>query len=163
MNWQIINRESFSLREYRLTDQGDCKVIIKYNPRHQSARISCGNQHRLFYFESAGSLSGKTIFKNEYGMEIGHLVHDKFHPKYGSLVIDAIKYQYSLQNNPAAEWVICENAFPNLLSSYGIGDNNLAASILAIDSNCCLLGFCYYLFLTTAKKETFLKYSVASF
>jgi hypothetical protein len=104
MNWEIINNERFSLMEYRLMDQGDCKVIIKFNPRHQSARISCGNQHRLFYFESAGSLSGKTIFKNEYGMEIGNLVHDKFHPKYGSLVIKNKKYQYALQNNPAAEW-----------------------------------------------------------
>ena len=43
MNWEIINNERFSLMEYRLMDQGDCKVIIKFNPRHQSARISCGN------------------------------------------------------------------------------------------------------------------------
>lgn len=158
MNWQIINRKSFSLREFRLNDQGDCKVIIKYNPRHQSARISCGNQHRLFYFESAGSLGGKTIFKNEYGMEIGHLVHDKFHPKYGCLVIDTIKYQYSLDNRPGTEWVIYENSFPTVLTSYAIADNNFSAGILAVDSNLCLLGYCYYLFLTTAK-EPFFKYS----
>ena len=162
MNWEIINNERFSLMEYRLMDQGDCKVIIKFNPRHQSARISCENQHRLFYFESAGSLSGKTIFKNEYGMEIGNLVHDKFHPKYGSLVIGTKKYQYALQNNHAAEWGVYENGLPNHLSCFSISANDFSAGKLAMDTNCCLLGFCCFLFLTTSKEKV-LKYSTTSF
>lgn len=162
MNWEIINNERFSLREYRLMDQGDCKVIIKYNPRHQSARISCGNQHRLFYFESAGSLSGKTIFKNEYGMEIGHLVHDKFHPKDGSLLIDTKKYQYSLQNKAAEEWCIYENRLQIPLARFSISTNQPSSSNLVIDANCCLLGFCYFLYLTNSVKNV-LQYSATAF
>jgi hypothetical protein len=150
MNWEVISNERSSLQEYRLFDNNDCKVIIKYNPRHQSARITSGNHHRLFFLESAGSLSGKTIFKNEYGMEIGSLVHDKFHTKDGTLVIDSKKYQYQLQNTAPQELVIFDTHHHAQLASCSIQstiNNSLSNHQQAINNNCYLLGLCWYLFL----------------
>jgi hypothetical protein len=168
MNWEVITNERSSLQEYRLIDNNDCKVVIKYNPRHQSARITSGNHYRLFFFESAGSLSGKTIFKNEYGMEIGNLVHDKFHPREGSLVIDTKKYQYQIHGNPSPEMVIYENGLQKRVVSCSIPTNKtttqniFSSSTQAIDNNCYLLGLCWYLFLPLVK-ENMLKFASAGF
>ena len=153
MNWEVISNERSSLLEYRLIDHDDCKVIIKYNPKHQSARISCGGHHRLFFLESAGSLSGKTVFKNEYGMEIGNLVHDKFHPKEGSLVIDAKKYHYLLKNELAPQLVIFEDSLNNELVNcsiplqQSISQMNIITNAQTVNNNCYLLGLCWYLLL----------------
>jgi hypothetical protein len=162
MNWEVINNERSILQEYRLVDRNDCKVVIKYNPLHQSARITCGNHHRLFFFESAGSLSGKTIFKNEYGMEIGNLVHDKFHPKDGSVVIDSKKYLYHLESNPQQELVIYEGNLQNALANCSIPSkiNLQQQNAGTIDNNCYLLGLCWYLFLPQAI-ENVVKYATA--
>ncbi len=153
MNWEIISNERSSLLEYRLIDHNDCKVIIKYNPKHQSARISCGGHHRLFFLESTGSLSGKTVFKNEYGMEIGNLIHDKFHPKEGSLVIDTQKYLYHLQNDQATELVIFKGNMNNKVAKCSIpteqnsSQRSISTHAQAVNNNCYLLGLCWYLFL----------------
>ena len=168
MNWEIINNERSSLLEYRLIENNDCKLIIKYNPRHQSARLTSGNYHRLFFFESAGSLSGKTIFKNEYGIEIGNLVHDKFHPKEGTLVIDTKKYQYQLQTNSTSELVIYENNTQKPVANCSIPANKttiqniFSAGTQAIENNCYLLGLCWYLFLPFVK-ENLLEYAPTGF
>ena len=158
MNWEVISNDRSSLMEYRLIDQNDCVLTLKYNPLHHSARITSGTSHRLFYFESAGSLSGKTIFKNEYGMEIGNLVHDKYHPEVGSLVIDSKKYQYQLQNNDFSKLVIFEKGSNTALAKC---DLNLTASNTpfasnsdAFEKNCFLLGLCYYLSLPSVKENT---------
>ena len=156
MKWEVISNERSSLHEYRLIDKNECKVVIKYNPLHQSARITSGNHHRLFFLESAGSLSGKTIFRNEYGMEIGSLVHDKFHPKDGSLVIDSKKYQYQLQNNHSQDLVIFDTDHHTQLASCSVQSNALNAysNNATINHNCYLLGLCWYLFLPVEKDYT---------
>lgn len=158
MNWEVINNERSSLQEYRLVDHNDCKVVIKYNPLHQSARITCGNNHRLFFFESAGSLSGKTFFKNEYGMEVGNVVHDKFHPKEGSVIIDSKKYHYHLENNPMSELAIFEGDRQNAVANCSIpninpNQNSVYSNAGVIDNNCYLLGLCWYLFLPQSKEN----------
>jgi hypothetical protein len=157
MNWEVISNDRSSLQEYRLIDDNECKVIIKYNPLHRSARITAGNHHRLFFFESAGSLSGKIVFKNEYGMEVGNLVHDKFHPEEGSIIIDAEKYRYDLHSSPVPELTIYDSNSQQPIVNCGIQaerqylQSTVSRSAQSIDNNCYLLGLCWYLFLPTAK------------
>ncbi|MEJ7586055.1 MAG: hypothetical protein WKI04_00700 [Ferruginibacter sp.] len=168
MKWEVISNERSSLKEYRLIDNNDCKVVIKYNPLHRSARITSGNHHRLFFFESGGSLSGKTVLKNEYGMEIGNLVHDKFHSREGTLVLDSKKYQYQLQQTTSAELVIYETDPQKPVASCGIPSNKnilqnlFSTSTQAIDNNCYLLGLCWYLFLPMVK-DNILKFASSNF
>jgi hypothetical protein len=168
MNWEVINNERSSLKEYRLIENNDCKLVIKYNPKHQSARISSGNHHRLFYLEPAGSLSGKTIFKNEYGMEIGNLVHDKFQPEEGTVVIDTKQYQYQLQNNSSSELLIYENdtripvASCSIPSGKSLLQNIFSPGDQTVDNNCYLLGLCWYLYLPTTENNL-LKFAINDF
>src|SRR5690349_17317757 len=99
MNWEIIINQSSSLQEYRLMEENNHKMVLKYNPRHQSARVTSDNHHRLFFLESAGSLTDKTVLKNEYGIEIGALVFDRPHNSEGWVIIDGKKYAYKIDPN----------------------------------------------------------------
>ena len=160
MKWEVIDNQRSSLQEYRLIENDDCKLIIKYNPLHRSARITSGAIHRLFFFESAGSLSGKIIFKNEYGLETGNLLHDKFHPQEGSLAIDNKKYRYQLQNNSSFQLLIFQNGNPQPLATCSLPANKttlqnaFSFNTEAIHNNCCLLGLCWYLSLALVKEKT---------
>ncbi len=166
MNWEVISNERSSLMEYRLIDHNNCVEVIKYNPLHRSARLTTGNHHRLFFLESAGSLSGKTIFKNEYGMEIGNLVHDKFHPKEGSVLIDTKRYHYQIQTTSVTELIIFENDPAQPIASCGLPEgttaiqSQLSANTQVIDNNCFLLGLCWYLFLPLVNSNS-LEYASA--
>jgi len=168
MKWEVITNDRLSLQEYRLIDNNDCKVVVKYNPRHQSARMTSGNHHRLFFFENAGSLSGKTIFKNEYGMEIGSLVNDKPHPMEGSIVIDTKKFSYRLHASPSPEIAIYERDAKTLIAKCSLPphknliQNASSGNSQAIDNSCYLVGFCWYLFLPVVK-ENEQKYASADF
>jgi hypothetical protein len=164
MEWEVITNERSSLNEYRLMDHDECKVVIKYNPLHQSARLTSGNDHRLFFIETTG---GKTVFKNEYGMEIGNLVQDKFHPTEGTLLLETKKYLYQIQGNSVPELAIYESsvvkkvATCSIPGSQGNFQNNFSASIRA-NINCFLLGLCWYLFLPLSKQNV-LQYAAVGF
>jgi len=111
--------------------------------------MTSGNHHRLFFFESTGSLSAKTIFKNEYGMEIGSLVHDKPQPMEGSIVIDAKKFLYRIHGNPSPGIAIYERDAKTIITNCSLPrhENVSSDNSQAIDNSCYLLGLCWYLFL----------------
>lgn len=136
----------------------ECKAVMKYNPLHRSARLSCGHLRRLFYIESTGSITGKYIFKNEYGMEIGNMTHDKWFGKDGSVTVESTKYAYTIQHIPKVELTVFNGTSQQQLLSCGFTtDNNPASGSLAssptadIHINCLLLGLCWYLLIGVAK------------
>lgn len=159
MKWEVITNERSSLQEFRLTENNTCKALIKYNPLHRSARITCDNQHRLFFLESAGSLSGKTILRNEYGLETGTISHDKFQPQEGSVVINATKYRYTIQNNPQPQLSIFEAGVEKPLAICTLPANKNNSSFFTaentVNSNCYLIGICLFLSLLVVKEKSF--------
>lgn len=158
MKWVMTNNKKALLQEYQLTEQGSVKVIVKYNPAHRSARITIGDKHRLFFIESAGSLTGKYIFKNEYGMAVGMMSNDKW-GKEGAISIEAKKFIYKINNNPLAELTIYDGDTGKALVNCGLatGINGTALSLSqqtnTADSNYLLLGLCWFLFLPVAKEN----------
>lgn len=159
MKWEAITNERSSLQEFRLTENNACKALIKYNPLHRSARITCDNQHRLFFLESAGSPSAKTVLRNEYGMETGIISHDKFLPQEGSVIIDAIKYRYIIQNNPQAQLDIYEAGIAKPVATCTLPANKNNASFFTaantVNSNCYLIGICLFLSLSLITEKSF--------
>lgn len=156
MKWVLISSYKSTLQEYHLMENDECKVVMKYNPLHHSARINCANQQRLFFIESTGSLTGKYIFKNEYGMEIGNMSQDKWFGKDGSVIIESKKYTYCIKNNPLAEFTIYESISQQPLVSCGLDIDTgipLSAYNTDINNKCLLLGLCWYLFLPAAKEN----------
>ncbi len=158
MKWVMANNKKALLQEYHLTEQESIKAIVKYNPAHRSARITIGDRHRLFFIESAGSLTGKYIFKNEYGLEVGTMSNDKW-GKEGSIIIESKKFTYKINNNPLAELTIYDGNTQKPLVSCGLatGINGTSLSLSQqtnnADNNYLLLGLCWFLFLPVAKEN----------
>lgn len=157
MRWEVISNPRSVLKEYRLVDNNDCHVILKYNPEQQSIRVVSGNHQRLFFVEKAGSLSGKTIFKNEYGMELGAVQHHKLLGSDGHIHLDGKKYTYKLQNTPLAKLFVYNDHAHTPIITCGLqaGDTGVTHSIgiTTSDIDCYLLGVCWFLFLPIAKEN----------
>jgi hypothetical protein len=166
MKWILINNHPEPIQEYHLIENEHCRVILKYNPEQKSARITCGNQQRLFFIQSAGVLTGKYIFTNEYGLQIGYLNQDKRHANGGSVSIESKKYQYEISNNPLAELTIYDSDSLSRLVTCELAFHDSTSNATAfgkqfthIDYNCILLAHCWYLFLPVAK-ENLLEFAV---
>jgi len=163
MKWEMNNNKKALLQEYHLTEQDSTKAVVKYNPAHRSARISIGDKHRLFFIESAGSLTGKYIFKNEYGLTVGMMSNDKW-GKEGTVTIEAKKFIYKISNHSLPELTIYDSTTNRALVSCGLatGINGTSLSLAQqtnnADSNYLLLGLCWFLFLPVAK-ETPVEYA----
>src|SRR5436190_20907294 len=160
MKCVLINNHREALQEYHLIENDECKVILKFNTQHKSARISCLNQQRLFFIKNAGVLTGKYHFTNENGLEIGSLNQDKRSGNGGTLSIDSKKYHYEITNNSLAEITIYDNnSHESLVTcSLAIADNKIPGvsfvqHINQIDNNSLLLALCWYLFLPIAKEN----------
>lgn len=150
MKWVLINNHRESVQEYHLMENNLCKVVLKYNPQQKSARISCANQQRLFFIQSAGVLTGKYIFTNEYGMEIGNISHDKRNNNGGTVNIESKKYHYEISNNPSGKLTIYDSNSAKQLATCGLEVS---------DNNSLILAHCWYLFLPVVK-ESMLEYAV---
>jgi hypothetical protein len=159
MKWILISNKNSLLLEYHLMENEKCEAIVKYNPVHRSARVSSGGKHTLYFIESAGSLSGKYIFKNQYGIEVGNMACDKWKATEGTVTIESKKYGYKIHNNPVAEIQIYENETHRHLVSCGLisNENGIAISLSQQNNNAgnnyLLLGLCWYLFLPMAKEN----------
>ena len=153
MTWEITTKLHSLLQEFHLINNRESKVMLKYNPRQQSARITSGFNHRLFYMENAGSLSGKTIFRNEYGMELGHLVQDHHNNK-GSLLIDDEKYNYELDEHADGNLTIYKTDPHHPLANCMIksADKKSSTNFTSIDTRCLILSLCWYFSLPVIKE-----------
>ena len=156
MKWVLISNQQAIIREYQLMDENSCMVVAKINPLHKSVRISCYNQHRLFFVEQVSPFSGKYIYTNEYGMEIGSMTSDKQHNTEGTIVIDSTTYFYRQQSNPLPGLLIYERGkfqplFDCILEPSGTGVS-MAGKINEIDNKCLLLGLCWFANLKTTKE-----------
>src|SRR5688572_30353852 len=105
MKWVMVKHASPSVQKYQLVEGASQKAVLKYNLLQQSVRVSNDNVQRVFFLERSGFWNNKTIFKNEYGLEIGKMSFEKgFHS--GTIEVDGNKYHYSIQENAAQELVI---------------------------------------------------------
>ena len=162
MKWVLINNHKEPVQEFHLIENDRCKVVLKYNSQQKSARISCANQQRLFFIQSAGVLTGKYTFTNEYGLEIGHISQDKRHGSGGTVSIESKKYHYEISKNPSEELTIYDSNSQTTLATCGLAlhDNrSLSKHFDYIDNNSLLLAHCWYLFLPVVK-ENLMEYAV---
>ncbi len=150
MRWVLVSRSNATLQEYHLLQDNECKAILKYNPLHRSARVSSGRSQRLFFIQSAGALTGKNIFVNEYGMEVGNLTLGKWNDFHGSLTIDDTKFYYSSKN---AEINISDSS-RHIVATCELNSSNASpVSKNSIENNYLLLGLCWYLYLPVIKEK----------
>ena len=161
MKWVLINNHKEPVQEYHLLESNQSKVILKYNSEQRSARISCANQQRLFFIQSTGALTGKYIFTNEYGMQIGHISIDKRNYSGGNVTIESKKYHYEISealtiydSNTQRPLVTCALSADNGAGILPFGKQPNSIDIISL-----ILAHCWYLFLPVIK-ENILEYAV---
>lgn len=156
MKWILTSSKQATIREYQLMDENSSKVVAKINPLHKSVRISCDNQHRLFFVEQVSSFAGKYIYNNEYGMEVGCMTTDKLFKSDGIILLDETKYFYRQQNNSLPGLLIYERGKFQPLFDCSLQPNSPSADIAGevneIDVKCLLLGLCWFANLKATKE-----------
>lgn len=139
MKWVMVKHASPSVQKYHLLEGVSKKAVLKYNLLQQSVRLSDDNTQRVFFMERTGFWNNKTIFKNEYGLEIGKMSFEKgFHA--GAIEVDGNKYHYVIQNEQ--QLVISDELSHPVLTC------DLSASGYKPDQDLSslVLGLCWYLY-----------------
>jgi hypothetical protein len=152
MKW-IVNKPFIgSSHEFQLVENGIVKEIVRYNPIQQSVRVLSKDKRRVFFIEKGGLFNNYTLFKNEYGVEIGRLLIDKWHLRGGTLKMDGRKYHYLIQDREIPEMVIFEHSVHHPLLTCQIahlnewvGDGDSDKSKTQLEYACLLLGLVWYL------------------
>lgn len=151
MKWVIVSTKKSLLQEYHLVNSDQCLMVLKYNPVQHSLRISCDGNHKLFFIESTGSLTGKYIFRNEYSMETGHMNYDKSFGREGSVTIETQKFKYHISDTATTELIIHDGNTGAWLMDCELENNEASRQNSSVENNFLLLGLCWYL--CVAKKN----------
>ena len=139
MKWVMVKHASPSVQKYHLLEGLSQKAVLKHNLLQQSVRISNDDTQRVFFLERSGFWNNKTIFKNEYGLEIGKMSFEKgFHA--GSIEVDGNKYHYIIQEAPSQLLVIYDELSQPILTC----DLSAAGYTPDQDLSSLLLGLCWY-------------------
>lgn len=141
MKWVMVKHASPSVQKYHLMEGVSKKVEMKYNLLQQSVRVSNDDTQRVFFLERSGFWNNKTIFKNEYGLEIGKLTFEKgFHA--GFIEVDGNKFHYVIHDTPSQELVIFDDLSQPVLTC----DLSSAGYKPDQDLSSLLLGLCWYVY-----------------
>jgi hypothetical protein len=150
MEWISVKNLSLGMQEYHLVNGDERIAVLKYNTHQQAARIHCGDNYGIFFIERTGSFINRTIFKNEYGQEIGRLSFDIGNSHSGPIELDGKKFHYSYQNNPFVELFVYDRHNTNLLISTRLKNaidqtSVVFTSVTNEEYACLLLGLCWFL------------------
>ena len=155
MQWILIGSSPGNVHEYHLLEAGKLKLVLKYNPSQQSARIFFDDKQRLVFLERSGFWNPSTVFKNEYGIQLGKVTYEKWHSQHSGIIeIEGKKYHHIRSNNNRPELVIYEKDFqhPLLTCKLNTGDTNFDVSGLYYQRDeqeytGLLVGLCWQLFM----------------
>ncbi|MFZ4056676.1 MAG: hypothetical protein ACOYKE_00995 [Ferruginibacter sp.] len=150
MKWILVNSKSAAIQEYHLLNNDSCGLIVKYNPTQHSVRLLTADYQRLFYIENTGSLNGKYIFRNEYGIELGYIGYDKWFGNNGLVVLENKKFQYRINNLPEAKITFLHTGTGEEIASCLIADKFPPEDIQHRDLSYLILALCWQLIQPTA-------------
>ncbi len=135
----MVKHASPSVQKYLLVDGSDRKAELKYNLLQKSVRVSNDDAQRVFFMEKTGFWNNKTIFKNEYGVEIGKMSNEKgFHA--GHIEVDGNKFHYVVHDAPSQELVIYDELSQPILTC----DLSASGYKQGQDLGGLVLGLCWY-------------------
>lgn len=148
MKWVMVKHASPSVQKYHLLEGVSKKVELKYNLLQQSVRVSNDDTQRVFFLERSGFWNNKTIFKNEYGLEIGKMSFEKgFHA--GAIEVDGRKYHYVIEDSASQQLVIYDELSLPVLTC----DLSAAGYKPDQDLSSLLLGLCWYAYPSSGIQE----------
>ncbi len=147
MEWIAVSSPGAQIREYHLVEAGQTRVILRYNPGLNSIRLRAGNSHRLYYLQSSGSLSGRSILSNEYGMEAGQLQWDKWTGNQAVLQLGDAQFRCRLNPDASHELEVIDPE-QRLAGQCRLLDDKSRKPLPFSEHPFLLPGLCWYLALT---------------
>lgn len=143
MKWEPVKHASSLVSKYHLTEGTDIKLVLKHNLDQESVRISHDENQRLFFIEKTGFWNNKTLFKNEYGIEIGRLSIDRgYHA--GTIEFQGQRYYYGVDQTMKNRLIIYKQN-----SSHPVISSDLPPANIEQDFTCLVLGLCWQLSYST--------------
>jgi hypothetical protein len=132
---KLINVKSGSSGEaYELWEDNKNLAGISFSAHTDNARVVSDLGKRLFFFEKKGTLTPRTIIKNEYGIKMGEVEQEKAGSKMSHVELDGKHYYYSFNENNSGELKVFDETMRNRLLSCslktfaaGIGQTNSSA------------------------------------
>lgn len=106
----IIKRISKGKEEYILKEGDEKMLRIKYRNDLHTVRLETESDQRLLIIENEGLIKTRLSIKNEYGIEIGQMFFDNWSDKYGSVLIEGIRYRFQIKNSTTPELVFYKNS-----------------------------------------------------
>ena len=85
-----------SLQEFQLQENDVTSMVMKFHPAQQTVRISYAGSKRLYFFEKLSN--NKLLIRNEYGVEVGKIVYDRWYHANGSIELDGKKFRHELHD-----------------------------------------------------------------
>lgn len=156
MRLEALPTNVSNILEYRLLDNDQPKLRLKYNTLQHSVRVYANDMHRLFFLQQQpGLLRSKTVFTNEYGVEVGRLSTDKWNGSHFVMELDGKKYHIGVRSSKLVVYtknidqplIICDLDTGKGLPFINVDpmDGDGASSLL--------LAVCWYLFLPVPGKD----------
>ena len=160
MKWNVVN-SSANQEIYELWHSDKKLLTLDFHPFTNSARIEYPAEKRVFLIRKEGFLRNKTVLRNEYGVRIGQLGHEKGNSSIGTIELNDEKFNYTIHNNPMAELIIYKESKDKPFVTCGLkaDDGNTAVKFskenkLSASQHFLLMALCWYMFLPVAKENT---------
>jgi hypothetical protein len=158
MKWELaLTTEQQEV--YELWHNEKKLLTLDFHPLTNSARIQYANEKRVFLIRKEGFLRNKTVLRNEYGMRMGQIGHEKVNGSEGTLELEGEKFLYTIRNKPNTELVIYKESPAKPLVVCGIDprDGNSSPAFknnsLKPTQHFLLMALCWYMFLPAAKEN----------
>jgi hypothetical protein len=159
MRW-VRKQNNFSIEHFSLL-KGDSPVLdFKFSPDSNTARVECEGRKRVFIIEYGGLFRNSIIFRNEYGIEIGHLHFENAGGTEGYVQMEDERFSFKINDgtlpkiifysgnspSPAGSCLLPDRKTMNAALNDKLNKNHLQSSLMLV------MG--WYLYLPIVKKAT---------
>lgn len=110
MELTITHRGS-NLNSFDVQDNGQKLLSFTFNSSLNTTRLEYDDNKRMFMIDRGGFLHNKVVLKNEYGITMGYLGHEKWHHRdEGFIQIDQEKLFYLISHDHPPSLIIYKHS-----------------------------------------------------
>ncbi len=165
MKWELANISP--LQEiYRLTNNDKKLLTLNFHQATNSARLEYAKEKRVLLIRKEGFLRSKSVLRNEYGVRLGQLSHEKTNSSEGTIEVGEEKFLYTIKDNSRTELVIYRDNIEHPFVICDLKVDNADSDFqpkkpiqLSASQHFLVMALCWYMTLPVAK-ENMLEYAV---
>ena len=155
MKWTLA-ASSHNQEIYELWNENERLLTLDFHPFTSSARIEHAGEKRVFMIRKEGFLRNKTVLRNEYGIRIGSLNHEKLNVTQGQIELNDEKFSYVIKPDPLPELTIYRDNIDNPFVVCGLNstaESHYAGQAMSFSQYFLLMSLCWYMILPAITQE----------